>query len=692
MEAVASPVPLRAHVKDLLSPELRVPRHEPDLHASQPSEPLFVGAARSPTEVKLDSPRVSTIQVVPVDSVQNSLHRDESQTQAPPSQASPLVVPRDNLDPLADSIATQAVAATEAQVQESGVQREDESETTADLDIIPYPTLRGHTAIGEITIEIPKDDDGQSGHTESQEIVHETGVDQGRPLPSQEGLDQTEHRAEQSPATIGRPPVAQSGQPDSQSHTTVSRQPYLKLFFWKRYRSSRNKQSSKKKAVTAGAQEAVASATTSPQHAQPEPIRSTIGSIHSSLMSPESSTSPDTLSVHTVTVSVDSPNLYRLDNGTYIGKLRWLPPPATVEATWSSTTRKRLITDLRPVLASLPKSLPRDETIIELELCMSGRIDAASNQVILSPSIWIRCGSKRCRDEIQKAVADLSYLRAFQVHFRLDAPRFACRSTRCSSIVARQATDTPSPSGRGGLSSGSIAGIAVGSVAVLGFVALVALYCLRRRKHKKLEPEFLYPPPAMSVYPEGLYPSGQDPTKFPPTQPTLPPMTDFRESDGIWSSNGQPLDQPIFWPTVEAPGHVASRYMLDPMTGSTEVGSSPGSYINARTELSTSRPDYSGAFHSVPAHVEEGITSEEETRASISACGLQVEFEVSDGGVKHVAASTIGGLIRINGIVYGLTTAHSIFDLLPAYDRSQRYTTTYQDRHAIALNVNIRKF
>ena len=64
-------------------------------------------------------------------------------------------------------------------------------------------------------------------------------------------------------------------------------------------------------------------------------------------------------------------------------------------------------------MASLPKSFSGDEAIIELELCMSGRVETASDRVLLKPSIWIHCGSKRCRDEIRKTVTDLSYLRAF---------------------------------------------------------------------------------------------------------------------------------------------------------------------------------------------------------------------------------------------------------------------------------------
>jgi hypothetical protein len=56
---------------------------------------------------------------------------------------------------------------------------------------------------------------------------------------------------------------------------------------------------------------------------------------------------------------------------------------------------------------------------------MSGASDKKTNEVSLSPAIWIRCGSKRCCEHIKAAVADLTYLSRYEIHVRLDAPRYA---------------------------------------------------------------------------------------------------------------------------------------------------------------------------------------------------------------------------------------------------------------------------
>jgi hypothetical protein len=56
---------------------------------------------------------------------------------------------------------------------------------------------------------------------------------------------------------------------------------------------------------------------------------------------------------------------------------------------------------------------------------------------------------------------------------------------------------------------------------------------------------------------------------------------------------------------------------------------------------------------------------------SLSACGLKVDLGVWNGKNKHVATSTIGGLIRLNGANYGITTAHSVFELVPTSGRTE---------------------
>lgn len=120
----------------------------------------------------------------------------------------------------------------------------------------------------------------------------------------------------------------------------------------------------------------------------------------------------------------DSPVLYSLQPGVYVAKLRDREPPVEVQQQWRAL-RDRLIVDLLPIIKGLPVSLSRDETVIEPELCMSGKSEREADLVELAPSIWIRCGSKKCREQIRAAVADLDYLSSYAVYVRLDAPKYA---------------------------------------------------------------------------------------------------------------------------------------------------------------------------------------------------------------------------------------------------------------------------
>jgi hypothetical protein len=106
--------------------------------------------------------------------------------------------------------------------------------------------------------------------------------------------------------------------------------------------------------------------------------------------------------------------------------MKEMPPPTHLESEWLSSVRIRLIKDLRPVIQALPRTLPPRETMIEPELCMSGEAEPKSEVVSMRPTVWIRCGSKKCRKAVQKAVNDLHYLHTFSrgpVRVCLRAPR-----------------------------------------------------------------------------------------------------------------------------------------------------------------------------------------------------------------------------------------------------------------------------
>ena len=122
------------------------------------------------------------------------------------------------------------------------------------------------------------------------------------------------------------------------------------------------------------------------------------------------------------------------EEGLYVGNVKDTPVPSSIQVQWISI-RPRLIRDLRLVVQSLPRSLSREKTIVEPEICMAGKIDVKTGKVELKPAVWIRCGSRRCQKAITQAVEDLGYLQAFSrgpVRVHRKAPRFAANSTRIS--------------------------------------------------------------------------------------------------------------------------------------------------------------------------------------------------------------------------------------------------------------------
>lgn len=132
-----------------------------------------------------------------------------------------------------------------------------------------------------------------------------------------------------------------------------------------------------------------------------------------------------------LTIDIASPEIYQRDKNFYVGKMRDLHCPPEVETEWTRSIRPRLIKDLLPVLQSLPRSMASKETMIEPDLCMAGYAPGKATEVQLSPTVWIRCGSKKCRKVIRQAVNDLNYLHSFSrgtVEVRVRGPRPAASS------------------------------------------------------------------------------------------------------------------------------------------------------------------------------------------------------------------------------------------------------------------------
>jgi hypothetical protein len=144
-----------------------------------------------------------------------------------------------------------------------------------------------------------------------------------------------------------------------------------------------------------------------------------------------SSSSAFTIPNYTKTISKSASSLY-LPRGrksfVYVGFMREHPIPPSLETEWVKVIRVRLVKDLIPVVQGLPRTLCRKDKVIEPELCMAGELKKGSQDVHLKPTVWIRCGSKKCREKVKAAVDDLSYLRSFSrgtVQVGLHAPRAA---------------------------------------------------------------------------------------------------------------------------------------------------------------------------------------------------------------------------------------------------------------------------
>lgn len=169
-------------------------------------------------------------------------------------------------------------------------------------------------------------------------------------------------------------------------------------------------------------------------------LRSLIGS------STENNSTPTTTSIQAVSLassstSIDShralapkssSTVYLLDRNRdiYIGHLQDVPVPNVLNELWNRVIRERLVIDIGSVSQSIPGSLPQWKLTLEPVFCMAGKSDGSTGLVELFPTILIRCGSKRLRRAVEKAITTLEYLQDFSEGRTLvigNAPRPASR-------------------------------------------------------------------------------------------------------------------------------------------------------------------------------------------------------------------------------------------------------------------------
>src|SRR5512140_1315321 len=81
---------------------------------------------------------------------------------------------------------------------------------------------------------------------------------------------------------------------------------------------------------------------------------------------------------------------------------------------WSEEIRKWLAIDLIPAQERVSRRKKESkDSMIELELRMSGRITSGISTITLSPIIWVMYGRRSCKREIQKDVTNMTWLRVF---------------------------------------------------------------------------------------------------------------------------------------------------------------------------------------------------------------------------------------------------------------------------------------
>lgn len=299
-------------------------------------------------------------------------------------------------------------------------------------------------------------------------------------------------------------------------------------------------------------------------------------------------------------------SLYVVDEGLYMGGLRDFPPPPEIEFTWSTTIRSRLITDLRPVLASLPSSLARDATTVELELCMSGRNTAGSTTVHLKPTIWVRCGSKQAKKAVRAALADLSYLHAFPLHITLEAPRFASNAFRISVSTVHQDSQFQKRDDAPSSSTAIIIGAVVGGIGGLVLLLVLIYYFFKRRRRMS-------------------HITGNGAADF--------PSFDFRE-EKLNSS-------PAYAPPRKQPPPLSSV--------STSVFKGKEAYSSEKTENRNNGPQLADNIKSI--------------------CGARIDFDA----ITFDLTCTIGGIVKVGNNLYGLTTAHGIWDQVLQHHNQQHF-------------------
>jgi hypothetical protein len=100
----------------------------------------------------------------------------------------------------------------------------------------------------------------------------------------------------------------------------------------------------------------------------------------------------------------------------YVGLLLQLPPPVVVRERWIEDVRTDLENDLCRAISQLSQSMTGEEVRVEAVLCMAGKkcstsdvtmpagIERPKDPVRMIPTVWIHCGSKKCKKKVSQSL------------------------------------------------------------------------------------------------------------------------------------------------------------------------------------------------------------------------------------------------------------------------------------------------
>lgn len=152
--------------------------------------------------------------------------------------------------------------------------------------------------------------------------------------------------------------------------------------------------------------------------------------------------------------SKNSPKLYKAGK-FYKGFTEDVPPPKHIQQHWETQVFERLVLHLVLITERLSNTTPTlriEETATEAELCMAGRGTKTfwrtdkEDFIPLTPTVWIACGGRKCKQKVREEIVRLPYLNHFlsthhmsAAHVSLGAPRPA---TTMSLIEPDQNTES----------------------------------------------------------------------------------------------------------------------------------------------------------------------------------------------------------------------------------------------------------